>query len=97
MHLQKIKTWLFRPQNDMRPISWIIGSVIILLIVAMMFFGPIIYIETNTALPNQITMAISTTIFLLTFLLLIFAGPLIFEAIDVVFDIGHLIKKGREP
>jgi hypothetical protein len=95
-NLGQIWFWLLRPHNDLRPISWIIGMFIMLAIVAILFFGPPIYLEHYSGgLPQNILTGILFAGFMIGMAALIRFGWLILDTVDLVFDICYLIKRHR--
>ena len=98
MHFQRIKTWLFKPQDDMRPISWIIGIIMMFTVIAGAFFGPIIYIESYSgAMPINYLMGILVLCSGAAIITLVLWGHLMLVAIDVLFDICYLMRRYRSP
>ncbi len=94
MHLQQIKTWLFKPQDDMRPISWIIGILLLTVIIAASFFGPFLYLEYYNPHPDQLTMAIITAIWMVSLAAIFIHSHIVLVFIDFFFDICRLIRRG---
>ena len=96
MHLQKIRSWLFRPQDDLRPISWIIGGFIACAIMLVAFFGPIAYLDNYSGtMPVNYLTAVLILCSGAAITSLVLWGHLMLVAIDVLFDICYLIKRHR--
>jgi len=96
MHLGKIKNWLFHsdPKSDMRPISWIIGILLLTVVIAVTFFGPILYLEYYNPHPDQLTMAIIAAVSMISLVAIFVQGHIVLVSIDFFFDICRLIRRG---